>query len=179
VRYGNVLHSRGSVVPLFLEQLADSGPMTLTDPHMTRFLMSLDQSVDLVRFALQHAEPGDLFVRKAPAATVEVLARGVAELAGRPAATKVIGTRHGEKLFETLLSREEVVRAEDHGNYFRVPLDARSLNYGLYFDKGDRTESRLDDYTSHNTERLDADGVVKLLSTVPEVMAAVDRLGAR
>jgi UDP-N-acetylglucosamine 4,6-dehydratase len=179
VRYGNVLHSRGSVVPLFLEQLAAGGPMTLTDPDMTRFLMSLDQSVDLVRFALQHAEPGDLFVRKAPAASVETLAEGVAELVGRPASTKVIGTRHGEKLFETLLSREEVVRAQDFGDYFRVPLDARSLNYGVFFDEGDRSESEIEDYTSHNTERLDVDGVVKLLSAVPEVMAAVDSLAVR
>lgn len=181
VRYGNVLQSRGSVVPLFLEQLEAGRPMTLTDPAMTRFLMSLDQSVDLVRYALLHAEPGDLFVRKAPAATVLSLAEGVAMLAGREAETTVIGTRHGEKVFETLLSREEVIRAEDHGDYFRVPLDARSLNYGLYFDEGDRAESRIDDYTSHNTTRLDAAGVAALLRGVPEVMAdlaRVDRLAA-
>lgn len=178
VRYGNVLHSRGSVVPLFLEQLAAGGPMTVTDPNMTRFLMSLDQSVDLVRFALQHAEPGDLFIRKAPAATVDTLARGVAELVGRIPETKVIGTRHGEKLFETLLSREEMVRARDYGDYFRVPLDARSLNYGLYFEQGNTSESKLDDYTSHNTERLDVDGVAKLLAGVPEIMASVSALAA-
>jgi len=171
VRYGNVLQSRGSVVPLFMEQLAKGTPMTLTDPEMTRFLMSLGQSVDLVRHALLHAEPGDLFVRKAPAATVRTLAEGVAEVVGRSPETTVIGTRHGEKVFETLLSREEVLRAEDHGEYFRVPLDARSLNYRLYFDEGDRREVTLEDYTSHNTERLDVFGVVRLLQSVPEVMA--------
>lgn len=176
VRYGNVLQSRGSVVPLFLDQLANGGPMTLTDPNMTRFLMSLDQSVDLVRHALLHARPGDLFVRKAPAATVQTLAEGVAALVDRPAKTTVIGTRHGEKVFETLLSREEVLRAEDHGQYFRVPLDARSLNYGLYFDEGQEAESTLEDYTSHNTERLDLQGVADLLRAVPEVMATVEQM---
>lgn len=178
VRYGNVLQSRGSVVPLFLEQIGSDRPMTLTDPAMTRFLMSLEQSVDLVRYALLHAQPGDLFVRKAPAATVRSLAEGVALLAGREPQTTVIGTRHGEKVFETLLSREEVLRAEDHGEYFRVPLDARSLNYGLYFDEGDRKESLIDDYTSHNTRQLDRDGVANLLREVPEVMIGVERLAA-
>jgi UDP-N-acetylglucosamine 4,6-dehydratase/5-epimerase len=177
VRYGNVLQSRGSVVPLFLEQLARRQSMTLTDPAMTRFLMSLDQSVDLVRHALLHSRPGDLFVRKAPAATVRTLAEGVAELVGVSAGTKVIGTRHGEKVFETLLSREGVLRAEDHGEYFRVPLDARSLNYGLYFEEGQQAEASVQDYTSHNTERLDVEGVVKLLRSVPEVMAAVEARG--
>jgi UDP-N-acetylglucosamine 4,6-dehydratase len=175
VRYGNVLHSRGSVVPLFLSQLAEGAPMTLTDPAMTRFLMSLQHSVDLVRYAMLHAEPGDIFVRKAPAASVSALAEGVARLAGRRCQTSVIGTRHGEKLFETLLSREEVLRAEDHGEYFRVPLDARSLNYELYFEDGSRDESRLEDYTSHNTDQLDADGVARLLRSVPEVMGQLER----
>ncbi|MGY1719489.1 SDR family NAD(P)-dependent oxidoreductase [Blastococcus sp. SYSU DS0552] len=178
VRYGNVLQSRGSVVPLFLEQLGSGRPMTLTDPAMTRFLMSLEQSVDLVRYALVSAQPGDLFVRKAPAATVRCLAEGVAMLAGREATTTVIGTRHGEKVFETLLSREEVLRAEDHGDYYRVPLDARSLNYGLYFDEGDRTEASIEDYTSHNTRQLTVTGVADLLRGVPEVMAGVERLAA-
>jgi UDP-glucose 4-epimerase len=176
VRYGNVLHSRGSVVPLFVEQISRDLPMTITDPGMTRFLMSLDQSVDLVRHALLHARPGDLFVRKAPAATVQTLAEGVAALLGRAPRTTVIGTRHGEKVFETLLSREEVLRSEDHGNYFRVPLDARSLDYELYFEDGQRAEALVEDYTSHNAERLDVDGVVKLLKAVPEVTAAVDAL---
>ncbi|MEA3217862.1 MAG: UDP-N-acetylglucosamine 4,6-dehydratase/5-epimerase [Acidimicrobiia bacterium] len=172
VRYGNVLHSRGSVVPLFLEQLHAGRAMTITNPSMTRFLMSLQQSVDLVRHALQHAEPGDLFVRKAPAATIDALATGVAQLAGYEPRTSLIGTRHGEKLFETLLSSEELLRAEDHGAYYRVPLDARSLNYGLFFEEGE-THQTPDDYTSHNTEQLDADGVVRLLRSVPEVMAAL------
>jgi UDP-N-acetylglucosamine 4,6-dehydratase len=171
VRYGNVLHSRGSVVPLFLEQLRADRPMTITNPEMTRFLMSLQESVDLVRHALQHAEPGDLFVRKAPAATIGSLAAGVAELAGYEPRTSVIGTRHGEKLFETLLSREEVLRAEDHGAYFRVPLDARSLDYGLFFEQGEAQKESLDDYTSHNAERLDTAGVVMLLGSVSEVTA--------
>jgi UDP-glucose 4-epimerase len=174
VRYGNVLHSRGSVVPLFIEQLGRDEPMTLTDPGMTRFLMSLDQSVDLVRHALHNARPGDLFVRKAPAATVRTIAEGVAALLGRAPRSTIIGTRHGEKVFETLLSREEVLRSEDHGDYFRVPLDARSLDYELYFEDGRPEGALVQDYTSHNTERLDVDGVVKLLRAVPEVMAAVD-----
>jgi UDP-N-acetylglucosamine 4,6-dehydratase len=175
VRYGNVLHSRGSVVPLFLKQLASGSPMTVTDPSMTRFLMSLQQSVDLVRYAMLHAEPGDIFVRKAPAASVGALAEGVAKLAGVRCSTTIIGTRHGEKLFETLLSREEVLRAQDHGEYFRVPLDARSLNYDLFFEDGSRTESFLEDYTSHNTQQLDADAVARLLRTVPEVMGELER----
>jgi UDP-glucose 4-epimerase len=173
VRYGNVLHSRGSVVPLFLEQLEAGGPMTVTDPHMTRFLMSLQESVDLVRHALAHAEAGDLFVRKAPAATIQALAEGVAALVGVRADTSVIGTRHGEKLFETLLSREEVLRAEDHGAYFRVPLDARSLDYGLFFEQGEKEQRQVGDYTSHNTRRLTTEGVVTLLRSVPEVLAAL------
>jgi UDP-N-acetylglucosamine 4,6-dehydratase/5-epimerase len=176
VRYGNVLHSRGSVVPLFIDQLGAGREMTITDPNMTRFLMSLDQSVDLVRYALLNAEPGDTFVRKASAATVQALAEGVAKLMDREPRTAIIGTRHGEKLFETLLSREEVLRSEDHGEYFRVPLDARSLNYELFFADGSRKESELDDYTSHNTEQMDADGVAAMLRTVPEVMRAVERV---
>jgi UDP-N-acetylglucosamine 4,6-dehydratase len=179
VRYGNVLHSRGSVVPLFLEQLAAGRPMTLTDPRMTRFLMSLQESVELVRHALTHAEPGDLFVRKTPAATIADLAAGVAELVGQESRTTVIGTRHGEKVFETLLSREEVLRAEDHGAYYRVPLDARSLDYGLFFDHGDPRQEELADYTSHSTTRLDTAGVVQLLSSVPEVRAAVQAVQER
>ncbi|WP_426567036.1 polysaccharide biosynthesis protein [Angustibacter sp. McL0619] len=175
VRYGNVLHSRGSVVPLFIEQLRGGGDMTITDPNMTRFLMSLSQSVDLVRHALVHAEPGDTFVRKAPAATVRSLAEAVALLLGREPGFSIIGTRHGEKLFETLLSREEVLRAQDHGDYFRVPLDARSLNYEVFFDDGSRRESDLEDYTSHNTERMDAEQVAAMLRVVPEIMLEVER----
>lgn len=168
VRYGNVMCSRGSVIPLFVEQLRSGRALTLTDPNMTRFLMSLDEAVRLVDHAFEHARPGDLFIRKAPASTVEVLARAVAKAAGfGEPELNVIGTRHGEKLYETLATREELSRAEDQGAYFRVAVDARDLNYGQYFDEGDESESLLDDYHSHNTERLDVDGVVDLLANLP------------
>jgi UDP-glucose 4-epimerase len=173
VRYGNVMYSRGSVIPLFVEQVRAGNPLTLTDPDMTRFLMSLAESVALVEYAFTHAEPGDLFVRKAPASTVRDLAVAVAELLGVEPDLRVIGTRHGEKLYETLLSREETVKAEDHGEYFRVPLDARSLDYGLYFDKGGHEVQTYDDYTSHNTERLDVAGTKNVLLALPEVQQAV------
>ena len=137
VRYGNVMCSRGSVIPLFVEQVQAGRPMTVTDPQMTRFLMSLDEAVLLVEHAFEHARPGDLFVRKAPASTVEVLATAVAQCLGVEPQIEVIGTRHGEKLYETLATREELVRADDQGDYFRVPVDARDLNYGAYFDEGD------------------------------------------
>lgn len=164
VRYGNVMCSRGSVIPLFVEQLRQGNPLTLTDPDMTRFLMSLDEAVLLVEHAFEHAAPGDLFIRKAPASTVEVLARAVAKAMGVEPDLQVIGTRHGEKLYETLATREELARSEDQGDYFRVAVDARDLNYGQYFDEGDKQESEIDDYHSHNTERLDVDGVVELLN---------------
>lgn len=168
VRYGNVMYSRGSVIPLFVEQLKRGGPLTLTDPGMTRFLMSLAQSVELVEYAFTHARPGDLFVRKAPAATVEVLAKAVASVFDVDPELRVIGTRHGEKLYETLLSREEMAKAEDFGSYFRVPLDARSLDYGLFVEQGDRSQATVEDYTSHNTERLDMNSTVALLRSLPE-----------
>jgi len=168
VRYGNVLYSRGSVVPLFVEQIKARKRLTITDPEMTRFLMSLTDSIDLVEYAFAHASSGDIFIRKAPAATVRDLALGVASLFGYEPELVTIGTRHGEKLFETLLSREEMVQAEDRGDYFRVPLDARSLDYGLYFDQGDRHQSEVGDYTSHNTARLDVAGVARLLGSLPE-----------
>lgn len=168
VRYGNVMYSRGSVIPLFVDQLKSGGPLTLTDPAMTRFLMSLAQSVELVEYAFTHAQAGDLFVRKAPAATVEILARAVASMFNVDPGLRVIGTRHGEKLYETLLSREEMAKAEDFGTYFRVPLDARSLDYGLFVEQGDRGRATVEDYTSHNTERLDVDSTVALLSSLPE-----------
>ena len=162
-RYGNVMYSRGSVIPLFVDQIRAGRPLTVTDPQMTRFLMSLEDSVDLVEYAFQHAEPGDLFVRKAPASTVHDLAIATASMFGvEDPEIKIVGTRHGEKLYESLLSREELQRAGDRGDYYRVPLDARSMEYELYFDSG---ESRVveHDYTSHNTERLDVDGVKALL----------------
>ena len=173
VRYGNVMMSRGSVIPLFVEQLASGVPVTVTDPKMTRFLMSLDDAVLLVEHAFEHARPGDLFIRKAPASTVEDLARGVAAAMGVEPEIKVIGTRHGEKLYETLATREELARSEDQGEYFRVAVDARDLNYGEYFDEGDERESEIDDYHSHNTERLDVDGVVKVLEQLPQFRTLV------
>ena len=175
-RYGNVMYSRGSVIPLFIKQLREGRSLTLTEPQMTRFLMSLEDSVDLVEYAFEHAEPGDLFVRKAPAATIEVLAHAVAELFGfdQPQ-VQVIGTRHGEKLHETLLSREEMVKAEDRGRYFRVPVDARSLQYEIYVEEGERATAALLDYTSENTDRLDVEATKALLMTVPEVRELVER----
>ncbi len=176
-RYGNVMYSRGSVIPVFVKQIQSGKPLTLTEPTMTRFLMSLQESVDLVEYAFAHAEPGDLFVRKAPACTVEVLARATASLLGVEAPElKTIGTRHGEKLHETLLSREEMVKASDHGDYFRVPLDARSLQYELYYEEGAREVVEYDDYTSENTERMDVEQTRALLLKLPEVQHLVDAL---
>lgn len=173
-RYGNVMYSRGSVIPLFVEQLQAGRSLTVTDPAMTRFLMSLEESVELVEYAFTHAEPGDLFVRKAPATTIDVLGRAVADVLGHgEPELQVIGTRHGEKLHETLLSREEMVRAADHGDYYRVPLDTRSLAYELYFEQGDRREAAYDDYTSENTQRLCMEGTKKLLHQLPEIQALV------
>jgi UDP-glucose 4-epimerase len=157
-RYGNVMASRGSVIPLFVEQLLNGKPLTITDPSMTRFMMSLDEAVDLVLYAFRHGTNGDIFVQKAPAATIEVLARALLELAGKPDhEIRVIGTRHGEKLYEVLLSREEMVSAEDLGGYFRVPPDLRDFNYGKFIEQGETRISRAEDYNSHNTTRLDID----------------------
>lgn len=168
-RYGNVMYSRGSVIPLFVQQIRAGRPLTLTDPDMTRFLMSLSESVDLVEHAFLYARPGDLFVRKAPAATMQTLARAVAHLLGVPDhPIQVIGTRHGEKQHETLLSREEMTSALDEGDYFRVPVDARSMEYELYFEQGDRRADRREDYTSQNTTRMDVTATVALLRTLPE-----------
>ena len=175
-RYGNVMYSRGSVIPLFLEQLRAGRPLTITDPEMTRFLMSLADSVDLVLHAFEHAEPGDLFVRKAPASTVDVLARAVASIAGEDSPTvDVIGTRHGEKLHETLLSWEEVLRSSDEGDYFRVPLDARSLQYEKYVEEGEAKPTQLEAYNSANTTRLDVEGTKDLLRQLPEIQALMER----
>jgi UDP-N-acetylglucosamine 4,6-dehydratase len=171
VRYGNVMASRGSVIPLFVEQIQARRPMTITDPNMTRFLMSLDEAVLLVEHAFTNAKPGDLFVRKAPASTVVDLAKAVAEVMGVEPDIQVIGTRHGEKLYETLATREELARAEDQGDFYRVPVDARDLNYDQYFEEGDVRESSLEDYHSHNTERLDAEGVKRLLLALPYIQA--------
>lgn len=174
-RYGNVMYSRGSVIPLFVDQVRDRRPLTLTEPTMTRFLMSLDESVDLVLHAFRQASPGDLYVKKAPAATVETLARAVASLLGNDdPEIAVIGTRHGEKLHETLLSVEEMVKADDQGDYFRVPLDARGLQYELYFEEGERRIPRDADYTSANTTQLDLEQTKRLLMTVPEMRMVVE-----
>ncbi len=162
-RYGNVMASRGSVIPLFISQIKEGKPLTVTDPSMTRFLMSLEDSVDLVLHAFEHAQQGDIFIQKAPASTVEVLACALNELFGQRSEVKVIGTRHGEKLYESLVSREEMAKAEDMGRYYRIPADNRDLNYNKYFVEGETKISEFDDYTSHNTERLDLGGVKQLL----------------
>jgi UDP-N-acetylglucosamine 4,6-dehydratase len=178
-RYGNVMYSRGSVIPLFIEQIQSGLPLTLTEPRMTRFLMSLQESVDLVEYAFTHAEPGDLFVRKAAATTMEVLARAVASLLGvEDPELKHIGTRHGEKLHETLLSREEMVNARDKDDYFRVPLDVRSLQYELYYEEGLQERGDRDDYTSENTERMDVEQTKALILKLPEVRRLIERVSA-
>jgi UDP-N-acetylglucosamine 4,6-dehydratase len=168
VRYGNVMMSRGSVIPLFREQIRLGLPLTVTDPNMTRFLMSLEDAVGLVEHAFSNAKSGDLFVRKSPAGTVHNLALGVCEVEGVAPEIQVIGTRHGEKLFETLLSREEMLRASDEGDYFRVPLDASSLDYGLFFDQGGELAPEKDDFSSHNAPRLNQTQIVDLLRSLPD-----------
>jgi UDP-glucose 4-epimerase len=173
-RYGNVMASRGSVIPLFLDQLRSGAAMTITDPNMTRFLMSLDESVDLVLYAFQHARPGDIFVQKAPASTVADLAVALKELLGKSNEIKIIGTRHGEKLYESLVSREEMARALDMDRYYRIPADSRDLNYNKYFSEGEVEISKIDDYTSHNTRRLDVEGVKRLLQTLSLVQEAMN-----
>lgn len=169
-RYGNVMYSRGSVIPLFISQIKSGKPITITDPTMTRFLMSLAESVDLVEYAFENSNTGDLFVRKAPASTIEDLALALIELfGGSRDQIENIGFRHGEKLYESLLSTEERVKAVDLGDYFRVPLDARDLNYSVYFEQGQSRPESPEAYTSHNTERLNIEGVKSLLQTIPEV----------
>jgi UDP-glucose 4-epimerase len=158
--------SRGSVIPLFLDQICADKQLTITDPNMTRFLMSLDESVDLVMHAFEHASPGDIFVPKAPASTIQDLANAMGQLLKKEIQIKIIGTRHGEKLFETLVSREEMSGAEDLGDYFRIPCDSRDLNYDKYFVVGDVQVSNNQDYTSHNTHRLNVEGVKAILLKV-------------
>ena len=162
-RYGNVMASRGSVIPLFIEQLKKGEELTVTDPNMTRFLMSLEDSVDLVLHAFIHARQGDLFIQKAPASTIADLAQALKEIFKRDNPIKIIGTRHGEKLYESLVSREEMAKAEDMGRYFRIPADNRDLNYKKYFVEGEQKVSEIDDYTSHNTIRLNTEEVKKLI----------------
>lgn len=172
-RYGNVMASRGSVIPLFIEQIRTGKALSLTDPNMTRFMMTLDDAVDLVLYAFEHGENGDMFVQKAPAATVEVLAKALTGILGKPNhPIEVIGTRHGEKLYEALLSREEMVCAEDLGEYFRIPPDLRDLNYTKFVEQGEQTISRATDYNSHNTIRLDVEGMTQLLLKLDFMRAA-------
>ncbi|MCG8295053.1 polysaccharide biosynthesis protein [Pseudomonas entomophila] len=174
-RYGNVMASRGSVIPLFIDQIRAGKALTLTDPSMTRFMMTLSDAVDLVLFAFEHGENGDLFVQKAPAATVQTLAEALTRLVGKPEhPIQVIGTRHGEKLYEALLSREEMACAEDMGDYFRIPPDLRDLNYAKFVEQGEEKISRTEDYNSHNTERLDVEGMQRLLLKL-EFMQAIQR----
>lgn len=162
-RYGNVMASRGSVIPLFIEQIKAGKDLTITDPNMTRFMMTLEDAVDLVLYAFQHGKNGDLFVQKAPAATIDTLANALIDLYRSPSKVRVIGTRHGEKLYETLVTREEMAKAQDMGNYFRICADNRDLNYDKYFVEGMQEISVIDDYHSHNTTRLDIEGMKKLL----------------
>lgn len=162
-RYGNVMASRGSVIPLFISQLKEAKPLTVTDPNMTRFLMSLEDSVDLVLYAFEHGEQGDIFVQKAPASTVADLAQALKELFKKDNPIRVIGTRHGEKLYESLISREEMAKAQDMGGYYRIPADNRDLNYAQYFSEGEEKISNEMDYTSHNTKRLNVEQVKALL----------------
>lgn len=173
-RYGNVMASRGSVIPLFVDQIRSGRAVTVTDPAMTRFMMTLEDAVDLVLYAFEHGRNGDLFVQKAPAATVDTLVRALLEVMGKPECeVKVIGTRHGEKLYETLLSREEMAAAADLGRYFRVPPDLRDLNYGKFVEEGEQKISHCDDYNSHNTERLNVAGMRDLLMKLDFMRAIV------
>jgi UDP-glucose 4-epimerase len=173
-RYGNVMGSRGSVIPLFLQQLRAGTALTVTDPGMTRFLMSLEESVDLVLHAFEHALPGDIFVQKAPASTIGDIADALRQLLRRANEIRIIGTRHGEKLYESLVSREEMARAEDLDRYYRIPADTRNLNYDMYFVEGQTSISQLDDYTSHNTRRLNVEQVKKVLLGLAIVREAMN-----
>jgi UDP-N-acetylglucosamine 4,6-dehydratase/5-epimerase len=168
-RYGNVMGSRGSVIPLFYNLINDGQPLTITNPTMTRFMMTLDDAVELVLFAFENGRNGDMFVQKAPAATIEVLAEAICKHKGVPLNTEVIGTRHGEKQAETLVTREEMLKAEDMGNYFRIKMDGRDLNYGKYFERGHKEMEKITEYTSDNTKRLDVESMVKLLIKMGEI----------
>jgi len=171
-RYGNVMASRGSVIPLFVDQVRSGKPITITDPNMTRFMMTLDDAVDLVLYAFEHGTNGDIFVQKAPAATIETLAKAILSFVDKTEhPIETLGTRHGEKLYEALLSREEMVCAEDMGDYYRVPPDLRDLNYSKYVDQGDNRIEQVEDYNSHNTERLDVEGMKQLLNKLPFMRA--------
>jgi len=173
-RYGNVMASRGSVIPLFLNQIKDGETITITDPKMTRFLMSLEEAVELVLFAFKYGNQGDLFVNKAPAGTIGDLAQALKELCNATNEVKIIGTRHGEKLFETLCTREEMVKAEDMNHFYRIPADNRDLNYARYFSEGEKDVSLIEDYNSHNTVQQDVEGMKKLLLQLPIIKEIVE-----
>lgn len=179
VRYGNVMCSRGSVIPLFIDQIKRGNLLTVTVPEMTRFLLPLRDSVDLVLFAFTNAKPGDIFVKKAPACTIVDLAQAVKNIFKSDVEIKIIGMRHGEKIYETLVTKEELMRSEDMGDYFRIRLDDRNLNYNLYFTDGNKKEARVEDYHSHNTQQLDVKGVEKLLLTLPYVQKELKEFTAK
>lgn len=172
-RYGNVMASRGSVIPLFLSQIQKGEPITITDPNMSRFFMSLEDAVDLVLFAFEHGNSGDLFVNKAPAGTIGDLAKALIELTGKEVPMKIIGTRHGEKLYETLCTREEMIKAEDMGDFYRIPADNRDLNYAKYFSEGEENVAKIEDYHSHNTEQQGVEGLKNLVSKLPLIRKEV------
>ena len=172
-RYGNVMASRGSVIPLFLNQIKKGEKITITDPNMSRFFMSLDDAVDLVLFAFENANPGDLFVNKAPAGKIGDLARALIEITGKEVPLKIIGTRHGEKLYETLCTREEMLHAEDMGDFYRIPADNRNLNYAKYYSEGEHDISKIEDYHSHNAQQQGVEGLKKLISVLPLIRKEV------
>tara|TARA_B100000214_G_scaffold160326_2_gene115033 strand:- start:209 stop:1213 length:1005 start_codon:yes stop_codon:yes gene_type:complete len=174
-RYGNVIGSRGSVIPLFLNQMKEGKDITITDPKMTRFLMSLDEAVELVLFAFENGNPGDLFVNKAPASSIGDLAQALKELCNSNNNVKIIGTRHGEKLYETLCTREEIIKAEDMGNFFRIPSDNRNLNYSSYFSQGEKELSCIEDYNSHNVAQKNVEGIKKLLLKLDYIKEAIKK----
>jgi len=178
-RYGNVMASRGSVIPLFLNQIKEGQPLTITDPNMTRFLMSLEEAVELVLFAFEHGNAGDLFVNKAPASTIGDLAQAILELCNANNEIKIIGTRHGEKLYETLCTREEMLKAEDMGEFYRVPADNRDLNYARYFSEGKQDISKIEDYHSHNTAQHNIEGVKKILLNLPIIQEVIATLSVK
>lgn len=175
-RYGNVMASRGSVIPLFIDQIKSGNPITITDPNMTRFMMSLEQAVDLVLFAFDNSNQGDLFVQKAPATTIEELANALIDIFGAKSKINIIGTRHGEKLYESLLSREEAVKAIDMGDYYRVPADTRDLNYSKYFDEGNSKIEHVEEYNSHNTHRLLKNELYNLLLNLPYIKTELSKM---
>jgi UDP-N-acetylglucosamine 4,6-dehydratase/5-epimerase len=178
-RYGNVMASRGSVIPLFIEQIKKGNPITITDPGMTRYMMTLDDAVDLVIFAFQNGNPGDIFVQKSPAATIEVLAKALLQLYNASNPIKIIGTRHGEKLYETLVNREEMVKAEDLGDFYRIPADTRDLNYNRFFIEGEAQISQMEEYTSHNTSRMSIEDTKQMLLKLDTIREDVENIQAK